>query len=377
MCGSEALTTAEIKKLNCEKIFNYIYKSKRTSKQTIAQALALSMPTVSQNLKLLEGLGLIERNGFYESTGGRKAQMIHCVQNARIAIGITILEEAVQLCAVDLFGYIMKEESYPLTFQNTQRYYQQIGDLVVRLAAGLHDSKGQVLGVGIAIQGLVSPDGEEVTFGNILGNTGSTRQLFQQYLPYPCHLIHDTEASAMAEFWHNEEIQDAIYLVLNRNLGGALVVGGKIHQGSGIIEHMTLVPGGRPCYCGKQGCVEAYCSANSLRQASGLPFELFFQQMRAGREKYRAIWEQYLRDLALSIDNMRMLVGCQFMIGGFLQQFMVAEDLELLARFVREQTAFPALPVSFVQSRHGPRAAMLGAAIYYIDLFLKNIDPAV
>lgn len=374
MGNPEALTTAEIRRLNCEKIFIYIYRSKRTSKQTIAQALGLSLPTVTQNLKILENLGLIERNGFYESTGGRKAQVIHCVQDARIAIGVTVLQESLNVCAIDLSAQIIREAQYPLTFQNTDSYYQQVGRLVTDFTNSLSYPAEQILGIGISIQGLVSPDGEQVIYGSILQNTGTPRQTFQKYLPYPCRLLHDTDAAATAEFWHNEELQDAVYLVLNRNLGGALVIGGEIRYGSGIIEHMTLVPGGKPCYCGKLGCAEAYCSANSLRQASGLPFELFFQQLRAGSPKCAAIWQEYLRSLALAVDNIRMLVNCQFMIGGFLQQFMVDEDFQLLTRYVEELTSFPELPVSFVQGRHGYRASMLGAAIYYVDSFLHSID---
>lgn len=374
MGASEALTTAEIRRLNCEKIFTYIYHSKRTSKQTIAQALSLSMPTVTQNLRILENLGLIERNGFYESTGGRKAQMIHCIQDARIAIGVMVFQESLHMCAIDLCAHIIRETQYALAFQNEDGYYRQVGRLVTDFTNSLPYPPERILGIGISIQGLVSPDGEQVIFGSILHNTGATRQTFQQYLPYPCRLLHDTDAAATAEFWHNEEVQDAVYLVLNRNLGGALVIDGEIRYGSGIIEHMTLFPGGKPCYCGKLGCVEAYCSANSLRQASGLPFELFFQQLRAGSPKCTAIWEEYLRNLALAVDSIRMLVNCQFMIGGFLQQFMIAEDFQLLTRYVEELTSFPELPVSFVQGRHGHRASMLGAAIYYVDSFLRSID---
>ena len=375
MGNSEVLTTAEIRKLNCEKIFEYIYQSKRTSKQTIAQVLGLSMPTVTQNLKILENLGLIERNGFYESTGGRKAQMIHCIQDARVAIGVEVLQESLNLCAVGLCAQIIREARYPLPFQNADGYYREMGRLVTEFTGGLSYPSRQILGIGIAIQGLVSSDGEQVIYGNILQNTGTTRQRFQAYLPYPCRLLHDTDAAATSEFWRNEEIQDAVYLVLNRNLGGALVIGGEIRCGWGIIEHMTLVPGGKPCYCGKLGCAEAYCSANSLRQNSGLPFELFFQQLRAGNPKCTAIWEEYLKSLAQAVDNIRMLVNCQFMIGGFLQQFMTEDDFRLLTRFVEELTSFPEFPVSFVQGRHGCRASMLGAAIYYLDAFLKNIDP--
>ena len=104
MNGNESLTTTEIKKQNCKKVFDYLYQNQRTSKQTIAQALGLSMPTVSQNLKLLEGAGMVRRDGFYESTGGRKAHVLRFVQDARVAVGVAILEGSVQLCAVDLLG---------------------------------------------------------------------------------------------------------------------------------------------------------------------------------------------------------------------------------------------------------------------------------
>lgn len=375
MNGNESLTTSEIKKRNCKKVFDYLYQNQRTSKQTIAQALGLSMPTVSQNLKLLEGAGVVRRDGFYESTGGRKAHVLQFVQDARVAVGVSILEESVQLCAVDLLGEPLREETHALPYENSDGYYQQVGRLVRGLMEQLPYGKDRVLGVGIAIQGLVSADGERMVYGAILNNTGATRELFQRYIPYPCRLIHDTEASAAAEFWHNQEMRDAIYLVLNRNMGGALVVNGKIQQGSGIIEHMTLFPGGEPCYCGKKGCVEAYCSANSLRRATGLPVELFFQRLRAGDEQCRQVWDAYLEHLALAIDNMRMLVDCKFVIGGYLQQFLTGEDMERLTEYVHRQTAFPELPVCLTQSRHGPRSAMLGAAISYVDRLLENIGP--
>lgn len=373
MSDNQTLTTAEIKKRNCEKIFNYIYNNKRTSKQTIAQTLSLSLPTVSQNLKLLEEQGFIIRSGFYESTGGRKAQIIHCVEDARIAIGAAVLKERIHLGAIDLFGNIIKDVTISLPFQNTSSYYREFGRFICRLADELPYDKEHILGVGIAIQGLVSPDGETVVYGIILQNDNSSRQNFQQYIPFPCRLLHDTEAAAAAEFWKNDAITDAVYLVLNQNMGGALITGGRLHHGSGIVEHMTLVPDGKPCYCGKNGCVEAYCSANSLRQESGLPLELFFQQLRANDSRCVSVWTQYLRSLALAIDNIRMLVDCQFMIGGLLQQYMIPEDFDLLAQYIYEQSSFPKFPVSFIQSRYGHKASMIGAALSYIDSFLKHI----
>ena len=51
----------------------------------------MGLSTVSQNLNLLEPEGLIEKNGFFASTCGRKANAIQIVSDFKISIGIGIL----------------------------------------------------------------------------------------------------------------------------------------------------------------------------------------------------------------------------------------------------------------------------------------------
>lgn len=86
--------------------------------------------------------------------------------------------------------------------------------------------------------------------------------------------------------------------------------------------------------------------------------------------RWAAIWEAYLRQRALAVDNIRMLINGQSMIGGFLQQFMAGDDFRLLSRCVEGRTAFPA---SFVQGLHAGGGHLLCGRLYADD-FLRNID---
>ena len=142
------------------------------------------------------------------------------------------------------------------------------------------------------------------------------------------------EAAARAEIWFWQDVDDAIYLLLNRNIGGALIIGGRVYEGklysSGTVEHMCLHPGGRPCYCGRRGCVEVYCSAGALEAQAGMPLPEFFRRLRAGSGPERALWRDYLQELALAIDNARMVVRSDVLLGGHLQAYMTPEDLALL-----------------------------------------------
>ena len=92
LMSEKGLTTINLKKINRSKVYQYIYKTHQTSKMQIVQDLQMGLSTVSQNLNLLEKEGLIDRNGYFDSTGGRKAQAIQIVSDFRISIGIGILK---------------------------------------------------------------------------------------------------------------------------------------------------------------------------------------------------------------------------------------------------------------------------------------------
>lgn len=69
------MTTITLKKMNRDKVYQYIYQQKETSKLQIVQDLQMGLSTVSQNLNDLETSGLISRNGYFESTGGGKPRL--------------------------------------------------------------------------------------------------------------------------------------------------------------------------------------------------------------------------------------------------------------------------------------------------------------
>lgn len=77
------MTTSNVKRINKHTIYRYIYNEKAVAKQEIAQNLKLSLTTVTQNLKELEEEQLICRNGHYESTGGRKANVLAIAPTAK------------------------------------------------------------------------------------------------------------------------------------------------------------------------------------------------------------------------------------------------------------------------------------------------------
>ena len=240
--SEKGLTNISLKKINKSKVYQYIYRKKTTSKLQIVQELQMGLSTVSQNLNLLEQEGLIEKNGFFESTGGRKANALQIVSDFKISIGIGILKGMFHITAVDLYGNAFYTDTIPLPYSNTPDYYKQVTDAVKEFISSRQYDNDKVLGISIATQGITSPDHTTVLYGDIMNNVGMKLDDFSRYLPYPCYLEHDSKSAAFLELWNHPELDSAVIILLNRNLGGGIITNHQIHQGlsmhSGTFEHI-------------------------------------------------------------------------------------------------------------------------------------------
>lgn len=376
--SEKGLTTIALKKINRSKIYQYIYRSKLTSKLQIVQDLQMGLSTVSQNLNLLENEGLIEKNGYFDSTGGRKANAIQIVSDFKISIGVGILKNMFHITAIDLYGNTICTDTIPFTYSNTAAYYQQLTDKVKDFIEKNQYPEDKILGVSIATQGITSPDNTTVIYGNIMNNTGMRLKDFSRHLPYPCHLEHDSKSAAFLELWNHPELDSAVVLLLNRNLGGAIITNHQIHQGrsmhSGTIEHICVNPDGPLCYCGNRGCLETYCSANSLEQASGMTIKEFFPLLREKKSpQLIQIWEDYLKHLAFAMKNLNLVIDAPIIISGYLAPYFTEDDTDYLLRQINSMTPFELKEEQILVGTHGQYTPAIGAALFYVKEFIQSV----
>ena len=93
---------------------------------------------------------------------------------------------------------------------------------------------------------------------------------FKDTLGVEVAITNDANAAAVGEkiFGGAKDIDDFVVLTLGTGLGSGIYINGKLlygHSGfAGELGHIGLVPDGRACGCGQQGCAEAYVSATGI-----------------------------------------------------------------------------------------------------------------
>lgn len=366
-----------IKKHNRKVVYQLIYHEKTITKQEIAEKLKLSLPTVSSNLLELEKSDLIKKEDINESTGGRKPLAISIKEQSRIAIGVSILKEEIAFVALDLYGQLVRKKNVDITYSNDTDYFNQYGQELNSFIKSLKVKKERLLGITIAIQGIVSKDGTEVIYGPILNNQGLSLDIFKQYSDLPVKMIHDSQAAGLAELSISEDINDAIYISLNHNLGSAIFVNGEVFKGNNYnstIEHMTLVEDGKECYCGKRGCFEAYCNEEALLKEHGaIALKEFYKQLRLGELNFIKSWNNYFHYLALAIHSLTMVIDAPVIIGGKIASLFEEDDLKILTDLVSD---LDPLKFAVPEIRIGQclkETAAIGAALTDVKKFVTEI----
>lgn len=372
----KSITPNQIKENNRNLIYHYIYQNGKVSQQDISYNLRLSRPTITTNLTNLEADGLIQKNGQIDTEYvGRKASAYSIVSDYRVGIGVEILKDEVKMIAVDLYGRKISRLAFAINYENAEMYYQSVCDKIFNFINSMHLSDHQILGVGFAMQALISPDKKTVIYGKILSCTELSINVFTKYLPFPCSFVHDAESAAVSELWISPELEDAFYLSISNHLGAAIISKGMIlagkHGHSSTIEHINMQSDGALCYCGKHGCMETLCSLNALLNKNET-LEDFFKYLRLEDSSYMIRWNHFLTNLAKAINMLHLIFDTDFILGGYLAPYLCESDLAFLHEKIHQMTPFDE-PSDFLRISKMPKHNIaIGAALPYIQEFLEN-----
>lgn len=366
----------DLKYGNRNRVFNKIREAGSISSSALSYELQLSRPTIKQNVDELMGMGLIYESGTFGHTGGRRAKAYSIVKKNKVAVGIDLTKNHVTTIVIDLSGDLIYEKRVRLAFSQEDNYKRELGRLVEEAIKAQDIENDAVMGVGIAVPGLITEDQQKVFYGEILKFTGMAAEELGKYIPYPCRLYNDADAGGYAEISQSEELTDAFYISLSNNIGGSILIDHKVYKGesprSGEIGHMTVLPGGGECYCGQQGCFEVYCNATILSGQYEGDLAMFFQQLDEGEERCRAIWKEYLHYLSIAVNNIRMLFDCKVILGGYVGAHL-EKYMDELKRLAMERNTFEDNADYLRVCKVKKDALALGSALPFIHEFWKTL----
>ena len=196
----------------------------------------------------------------------------------QVVIGVDIGGTFTKFGLVDREGNVLIEGSIPTdTHDNVVDYQKALYEAIEQSIAPL---KGTI---EIKGAGFGAPNGNyykgTIEYAPNLKWKGVIHfaELFKKYYTVPVVLTNDANAAAIGEGLYGgaKGMRDYIVITLGTGLGSGIVANGEMIYGfdgfAGELGHISVEPHGRKCGCGKQGCLETYCSATGIKRTA---FEL-------------------------------------------------------------------------------------------------------
>lgn len=260
------------KKLNKETILQQVLLNPCTSRNEIIENTELKKATVANLVKELIEEQLILEAGKDASTGGRRSSLLKLNEQAGYALGIDIGVNYLRGIITDLSGNIIFECNEEIAETSLPVYFKNIVQLIRYLESKVPDSPYEIIGLGIAVPGIIDTDGLILNAPNLRWQNVDLLTMLTEHVDYPLYISNEANAGAFAEFSfiHNQQHRNMLFVSIGFGIGVGIFVNGELYQGelgySGENGHMIINVNGKECKCGRKGCWEAYASEYALIQ---------------------------------------------------------------------------------------------------------------
>ena len=260
------------KDANALRILSILRSRPGTSRTQLAQQTHLGKATVSVLVQELinESLVCEDGNGVPPATAGRPPVSLRLNSTARFSIGLEITGRECISALTDLYANPLRVMRKPMCDPTVATAVDCLAESVTGLLEGY--DKGALLGIGVGVPGPVDAARRRVIRAENIGWTDvPLGPLLEERLGTPVTVVKRQNAGALGEYWHGVGRGKAnlLYISVAVGIGCGVIIGGKLYEGAsgsaGEIGHMTVIPDGRPCRCGSNGCLETVSSLPAIR----------------------------------------------------------------------------------------------------------------
>ncbi|TWA63636.1 MarR family transcriptional regulator [Azospirillum baldaniorum] len=273
------VNSAAIRRLNMVRVFHALRENPSCAQRDLSRLTGLDKATTSAIVAQMIEDGLVERSEAPRARRiGRPETALGIAPSAGLLVGARLEPGTIRIVSTTLAGTVVEQSQIAgsTDLAAALRHLHEGIDAVVAASRPEGGAAAPPLrGIGVGIPALMDREGRLVLAPNLGWRDTPIRPLLEEALGAPVHVDNDTKAAAMAErlFGACRGVEDFVYLTGHSGVGGGLFLGGRLYRGAqgfaGEIGHLTVVPGGRPCGCGKRGCLETYVSETSILAQAG------------------------------------------------------------------------------------------------------------
>jgi predicted NBD/HSP70 family sugar kinase/ribosomal protein S25 len=280
-----------VRKKNIQALLHLIRKLEPITTESLVEKSGLSYPTVFAIIKELADDGIIEKQGYASSTGGRQPILYSICASYNYTMGIHIYSKWISITLSNISGGKVYEtaENKNVLIMDMDQVLLEIKNKVLKVFGDTNIPLEKLAGVCISVS--------EVLHDRLFDKASEQVlvEMMQDLTGAETSVVFD---SAMLNFlelkkFAHSEMDSYIHVSFGLSIG---VTAYRNTEGDdsiigtrGMFEHTIVVPDGALCNCGKKGCLETYYNGPALFAhyatacaSRGIPLTGYDQLMKKG-----------------------------------------------------------------------------------------------
>lgn len=380
--------TKDIRAANRWEIMRLVLGRWPISRADIGRRTGLNKATVSTIVKEWLDAGLLQETELGPSEGGRKPILLKPRAEAGCALALDLDIRRVGAILTDLSGEkVLAREQFAIGEQDFPQVYGQLCQAVDRLLHHMPQSRYGLVGMGVAVHGVVDLSGLIRFIPRLGWRNVDLRSLLEERYQVPVYLDNDGNLAALAqqelmEGGEGQPYQSLAVVNIGESISAGLITQGEVLRGfhgfANAIGHHTInFDEPVRCSCGKFGCWEQYCSdsaviayANSVLPRPIAALEELVELIRHQDPVAKQVMDRFLTYLAVGLTNIIFIFDCQAVA-------ISSELLSALPYYLPEIMGKMVLPITHMEkvelSRLGKSGAILGAAHQAACQFFQDL----
>lgn len=255
-----------IRNINNNLILESILNYGPISRADLSKKLNLTKATISAIVQDLIDHSLVVEIGSKDTHVGRKPILLCFNQKCAYAISIDLNAEYIAVYLSDLKG----EKIYSSHYKNnldSATLLEKLKAIIKHIITLVPDSKYGVVGITIGIHGITFNN--EIIFTPYYNLTGlDIASDLNNTFNIPVYVENEANLSVIGEKAFFNDYSNIVNISIHTGVGLGLIIDNKLYTGyngfAGEFGHSIVVPNGKPCPCGNNGCLEQYVSETSL-----------------------------------------------------------------------------------------------------------------
>lgn len=348
------------------------------SRASLARATGLSIATVNRLVDRMIEDGEVEESGQASPTGGRPARLVRFNASAHAVLAVDVGANRISAAVMDLDARVLLRDERPVDIQAPGAGRAVFESVVEAASAMLEEAAARRIDVRaacVSVPGVVRRRSGLVEFAPaVQWFDFPLVSLLEQRIGIAVHAENDVNLMALAELRRGAARgrSDVLAVTVGVGVGAALILDGRLYRGamgaSGELGYTLMSRSSLETPWPGFGDLESRIGAAAVRRRLGDEVgrgaEGLLAGVRDGDVDARALFDEVVDDLALSIANASVLLNPELVVlGGELGRS--SAELMIPAIAGRMQGRIPFVP-DFAAAELGD-AELIGAAELAID----------